>query len=306
LASDSWTTSHAVARQQTAAAIFRAIEQGLPVVRVSHEGDTIALDRHGRKVGGLARGSWDALATEIPAAGRSSGEPLRLVIVALSGAVVGAILGREVQRRCAMKRILRAAGAAAMALAMLEVQASAQETTATLRLDGLSYISFGTSENHGLPSGSTIRFRFGTPSGNSVPVTISPGDVSIAPIELGDGATLSYGISGPARGSLRRENGGSILSFSATVVATLEGSDNNGSKTYPVQFTTEAATARNSGGAVTAEMSGMRLIESARSVQLVGAATNHANAYPAPGTGVIALLSGTFDTLPPFALRISR
>ena len=300
LASDSWTTSPAVARQQTAAAVFRAIEQALPVVRVSMGGDTLALDRYGRRLGGLSRGSWDALATEVAPAERSSGKPLRVGVVMLSGAVVGAILGRGVQRRKTMKWILRAAGA--LVLSIVPVQAVAEETTATLQLDGLSYVSFGGSENYSLPSGSSIRFRFGDRLGTSIPLTIAQADVSIAPIDLGEGATLSYGISGPASGSLRREDDGSlVLSFSATVVAALEGTDNNGSKTYPVLFTTESATARNLGGAIAAEMSGMRMVEGARSVQLVGAATNKENAFPAPGTGVMALLSGTFDRLP--ALR---
>lgn len=198
-----------------------------------------------------------------------------------------------------MRRILRAAGGAGLAVFLIQSQALAQETTATLHLDGLSYVSFGGGENYGLPSGSTIRFRFGRPMAGSIPFTIAASDVSISPIDLGEGATLTYGISGPAVGSLRSEKDGTAtMAFTATVVATLDGTDNNGSKTYPVQFTTELATAKNAGGAVTAEVTGMRLVESARSVQLVGAATNRQDAFPAPGAGVMALLSGTFDRLP--------
>jgi hypothetical protein len=42
----------------------------------------------------------------------------------------------------------------------------------------------------------------------------------------------------------------------------------------------------------------MRLVEGARYLQLVAAATNKAEAYPEPGTAVSAVLSGSFDTLP--------
>jgi hypothetical protein len=45
----------------------------------------------------------------------------------------------------------------------------------------------------------------------------------------------------------------------------------------------------------------MRLVESARYVQLVGATSNKPDAFPEPGTAVTAVLSGTFDRLP--ALR---
>jgi len=40
------------------------------------------------------------------------------------------------------------------------------------------------------------------------------------------------------------------------------------------------------------------VVEAACFVQLVGAVTNKSDAFPVPGTGVTAALSGTFDSLP--------
>jgi hypothetical protein len=42
----------------------------------------------------------------------------------------------------------------------------------------------------------------------------------------------------------------------------------------------------------------MRLVDSARYAQIVGATTNEENAFPAPGAAVYTVLSGSFDRVP--------
>ena len=66
----------------------------------------------------------------------------------------------------------------------------------------------------------------------------------------------------------------------------------------PSCWTTEAASSTSSSGDVNVSVTGLRVVESARYVQLVGATVNKTNAYPEPGTAVYTVLSGTFDQLP--------
>jgi hypothetical protein len=179
--------------------------------------------------------------------------------------------------------------------------APAEETLGTLQLDGLSFISFEDLENLAIPSGSSIRFHFGSPAADgSVPFSIAPSDVSIAPIALdGDGSTLTYGLAAAASGWIRKNADGTPrVEFTALVAATLAHPEIGGTKQHALHFTTQAASATNLAGTQTVSVEGVPLVEGANYVQLVGAVANKADAYPEPGKAVYTVLSGRFDQLP--------
>jgi hypothetical protein len=176
----------------------------------------------------------------------------------------------------------------------------AEGTIGTFRLDGLSFVSFGDQQFVFPATGSTIRFRFGNinPDG-SIPFTIDLGDVSIAPIPLPSGqGTLRYTLAAPAFGFMRPTEAGRKLEFSAAIAATLEAPEGSGTYTYPIPFTTETAAASNTEHTDSVSVSGMRLVDGVWYAQIVGATTNKENAYPAPGTAVYTVLSGSFDQVP--------
>jgi hypothetical protein len=191
--------------------------------------------------------------------------------------------------------------AATFALLLLGASpALAEETIGTFTLDGLSFVSFGDQQILLPDSGSTIRFRFGSPAADgSVPFTIQPEDVSIDPIALPQGGgTLRYAIASPASGTLRPTATGRQIQFTATVRATLDSPTNSGSFDYTMPFTTEGAQASNAEHTETLSVTGMRLVDGAWYGQLVGATTNRENAYPEPGAAVYTVLSGRFDLIP--------
>ena len=183
---------------------------------------------------------------------------------------------------------------------LLAGPAASAEMTSTLTLDGLSFISFGRQQTFPIPSGSTIRFRFGEPNADgSVPFRIEPGDVSIAPISLAEsGGELRYSLASPASGVMRTAEGGRRIDFRAAVDATLVQAAEQGTYTYSMPFTTETLKAKSLGGDLEIEVTGMRLVDGVWYVQLVGATVNQANAFPAPGTAVYTVLSGRFDRIP--------
>jgi len=189
------------------------------------------------------------------------------------------------------------AGAALLASA---ASARAEDTIGTFRLDGLSYVSFGDQQFVFPATGSTIQFRFGNPNEDgSVPFTIDLGGVSIAPIPLPSGqGTLRYTLAAPAFGFMRPTETGRKLEFSAAIAATLDAPEGSGTYTYPIPFTTETATASNVDRTDSVAVTGMRLVDGVWYAQIVGATTNKENAYPAPGTAVYTVLSGSFDQVP--------
>ena len=71
-----------------------------------------------------------------------------------------------------------------------------------------------------------------------------------------------------------------------------------GTFTYRMPFTTETLKAKGLGRDLEVEVSGVRLVDGAGYVQLVGATVNKENAFPAPGTAVYTVLSGKFDRVP--------
>jgi len=187
-----------------------------------------------------------------------------------------------------------------MALLFLPGGARAQ-MLGTLTLDSLSFISFEDQQTLSLPAGSTLEFQFGAPNSNgSIPFTISPSGLSIAPVDLpGSAGSLVYGLGGDATGLVTPAADGHIIQFSANVTATLQGQNGEtGTYTYAMPFTTETAVASDILGQTTVERTGVRLVDGVWYVQIVAATTNKENAFPAPGTAVYSVLSGQFDQLP--------
>jgi hypothetical protein len=184
--------------------------------------------------------------------------------------------------------------------ALAGAPAAAEETVGTLTLDGLSYISFQDEQVLVLEPGSTIRFHFGTPGADgAVPFTIAPGDLAIPPIPVpGTDQTLQYGLAAPVSGTLTETSEGRRIEFTAPVTATLAGPRGSGTFTYTIPFSTESASAASRDGTASVSVSGMRLVEGAWYVQLVGATVNRENAVPKPGTAVYSVLSGRFDRVP--------
>jgi hypothetical protein len=194
------------------------------------------------------------------------------------------------------------------ALVWISPTAQAGETVSTFTLDGFSFISFGDQQVVMPPSGSSIKFRFGTPAPDgSIPFTIEPSDVSIPPFSLPSKAgTIHYTIASTATGTLVPTSKGRRLDFTATVRATLSGTPRAGTYEYEMPFSTEAAAAKNEAGTDSVSLTGMRLVENAWYCQLVGATTNKANAFPEPGAAVYTVLSGRFDQMPRYRSANAR
>ena len=86
---------------------------------------------------------------------------------------------------CLMIARSRLAALLTIALVGISPAARADETVSTFSLDALSFISFGDQQILLPASGSSVRFHFGAPAADgSIPFTIAPSDVSIAPIPL--------------------------------------------------------------------------------------------------------------------------
>ena len=175
---------------------------------------------------------------------------------------------------------------------------AAAETVGTLTLDGLSYVSFQDEEVLPLASG-TIRFRFGEPlMDGSVPFKIGPEDVSIPEIALERGGSLAYELASPVSGVMQTTLTGRMIAFTAQVDATFTDGNHRGTLRYTVPFTTESVSATSRDGEDHVEASGMRAVDGALYVRVVGASVNRSNAVPKPGTAVYTVLSGQFDQLP--------
>lgn len=195
------------------------------------------------------------------------------------------------------RRIRRPAMALAV-LAFIARGATAEDQVGTLSLDADSYISYSESQNPHIPAGSTIRFRFGAVSADgSMPISVRPEDVSIAPIAAEQGMAIQYSLGESATGTLRKVAGGKQIELFATLVATLQGSPDTPPVSYQLRFTTGTAQASNSSQTEVVTVDGVPAAV-ANYVQLVGAATNRPDAFPGPGEAVYAILSGSFDWLP--------
>jgi apolipoprotein N-acyltransferase len=299
LGDDAWGVDDTMSRQVLAAAVFRAIEQRSSLVRVANAGISAEIDPYGRIVRQLPfreQGYFVADLRRTPPAGVR--EALALAIVMGSGALIGLGVAFATEWRVSRMR-LRFAMMLALAIS-LSSPATAQEVS-LLRLDGLSFVSLDGKEVFGIPAGSTIGFRFAKGSETSIPFTIQPTDVSIPPITTSDGATLTYALASTAFGSLQKVDGStSSIQFSATITTGLSTAEGRSTAKYSLIFTTEKAAATSADGVRSVEIDGMKLVNAARHVQLVGAVTNRGDAYAGPGVAVTTVLSGTFDQLPEF------
>ena len=200
-----------------------------------------------------------------------------------------------------MTRTLLPSGLLALVF-LLSPLAARAETSATFTLDPLSFVSFEDSEVFPIPAGGTLRFRFGEPdAGGATPFTLAPADVSIPPIPLPDGKTLTYELASPASGTLTHASSPGDrddLQFVATVRAHLSAPEGGGSMQYVMSFTTRTAGATNLTGTASVAVEGMPLSDAAGAMQLVGATISKEHAFPGPGKAVYTVLSGTFDPLP--------
>ncbi len=302
LASDMWAGGEAMQEQVLAVAVFRAIEQRLPLVRVS-DGGSAALDAYGRVIAELpASGSASHLVSLPGGPRRTASESVVLGAVALGGALLGCLTLSAAQRRRSVMSRARAAVRLGVVCFLLASPARGQEQVATLTLDGLSYLSVEGHAAFEIPAGSTIELRFGRATGDSVPFTISPDGVKIAPVRFDENTQLLYSLASASPGTLKRATDGTYqIDLSATVAVTSTGPDGTAYATYPVRLTTERASApdRQKGGQV--EIDGLRVAPASRYVQLVAAATNRGDAMLGAGAAVRSVLSGTFDRLPELA-----
>jgi hypothetical protein len=148
-------------------------------------------------------------------------------------------------------------------------------------------------------TGSTLRFEFLNPNEDgTIPFRLEPEGVSLAPIPLPSGGTLTYRLAAPTIGTMRPTAEGRKIEFTAAVAAILDAPEGSGSYNYAVPFTTEVASASNVQHTDTLTITGMRLVNGVWYAQIVGATTNKENAYPAPGAAVTTVLSGSFDQVP--------
>ncbi len=180
--------------------------------------------------------------------------------------------------------------------------ARAEEVVSTLELDSLSFVSFDERENYQIPSGASIVVRFHESKSNIIGFTIEPSGVTIPPIPIGtEGKTLNYTLVSGATGTLQSGAGNLQMEFTAAVNATVrdpEGRPLGEELSYTMKFTTQEASATDVTGDRTVRVEGAPLVGGPNYVQLVGAATNKADAFPEPGVAVYAVLSGRFDSLP--------
>lgn len=150
-----------------------------------------------------------------------------------------------------------------------------------------------------LPAGSTIGFSFGeAQEDGSVPVTVPASEVNIDPVALPNGQRMLYTITDAGTGNLRRGESGLILALSVTVRVGIVDKMGREARDYPISFTTETAIATNDVHTKLRTLQGQRVSEAARSVKLVGGATNASDAVVGEGKLVGAVLVGTFDRLP--------
>lgn len=179
--------------------------------------------------------------------------------------------------------------------------ARAEEFVATLALDESSMLSFEDEEIYSIPSGSTIRFRFGTPvtDGPTV-VSVRPSDVSMGPLTLTSSQEkLLFSLPDPATGLVTSEQDGSlVVEMKAIVNVTFVHPEGNSMTTIPIRFTTEAVEGRNLSSTTSVSVSGTRLNPSTRAVELVGTSTTSETGSPVPDAAVYVVLSGVFDQLP--------
>lgn len=190
-------------------------------------------------------------------------------------------------------------GIVAFALSLaVGISGSASAETATLTLDGLSFISFEDEITISIPTGGTIQFHFGTPNPDgTVPFQIGPVDVNLPPVSSETlNATLQYGLASQASGIMTPTTTGRRISFNGVITARDLSLGESSARTYALSFTTEHVSAQSLDGSAVVARDGFRAPEGADYVQLVGATV--AKSENEHGSAVYMVLSGTFDRLP--------
>lgn len=308
LADDSWSSGPSMARQALAAATFRAIENRSPVLRVAAGGVSAWIGPDGRHIVELGYRRHGHLEARLSPS-RPSGPldaPLLVAAPLLAGAFASGISRRNFRRPLVARLRPLLPLLAAVVLfwpsAARSEDSEAVQDTATqvtrLELDGLSYISLD-GQTVAVPAGSFIGVRFGQPGPLGVSFTIQPGDVSIGPIDLPDGRVLRYGLASPASGLITRgKDSEPSVTLSASVRASLDTDGDTSEATFAVSLTTGTATATSADGTTRVEITGMKLVEGANSLQLVAGVTNGEKAAIAPGKPVTVVVSGSFDRPP--------
>lgn len=184
-----------------------------------------------------------------------------------------------------------------LVLFMGVASSSAIAVESTLTLDSLSFISFQDEVTNPI-AGGTLRFNFAAPNPDgSIPFTIAPNDVSLAPVTIPSlHASLQYSLANQASGVMTSTPSGRKIVFNGIVAAKDLDDPDSQERTYTLSFTTEEATAESLDGSTTVEREGVRIPTAARYVQLVGATVNESENLH--GAAVYMVLSGTFDQLP--------
>lgn len=304
LANDTWAGGAAAREQMVGAAVFRAIEQRTPVLRVS-DGGSVAIDAYGRIQARLPDTGAAAIQVVVSAKpGRKARERFALGALALLAATIGWLVPvLFTNRRFAVIASRLASPALVFVLLMQASPSLGEEALSTLTLDGLSFISIEGHEMLALPSGSTIGFRFGKPEGDSVPFTVDPSDVKIAPVRMSaDDIELTYLLATEASGALRRAPDGSLqMELSGTIHVNAAGPGGSNTADYAVRLTTERASAADRLLGRQVDIDGARIAPGSRYIQLVTATTNRSDAMLGAGAAVKSVLSGTFDQLPQVA-----
>ena len=163
-------------------------------------------------------------------------------------------------------------------------------------------VSFDDQENYQIPNGARIAVRCHDSESSLIGFTIEPSGVLIPPIPIGSGGrTLHHALVNPATGMLRSGDGHLEMEFTAVLTATVgdpEGQPIGEALSYTMKFTTQEASATEITGERTVRIEGAPRVGGPNCVQLVGPATNKADAFLEPGVAVYAVRSGRFDALP--------
>jgi hypothetical protein len=181
------------------------------------------------------------------------------------------------------------------------LSAHAEETVATLRLDGLSFVSYGSQHVYAVPPGSWMRLRFGDVRSGSIPLRVEPQDVEIGELKLRDDdeSFLQFGLVRRAVGHAYRNADGTVkIELDALVSVIVNDRERGGSDVVRVRFTTETAASTGTDGLGTRSITGMRPAAGSKAIQLVSATVTEPGGYPVPGAAVLVVLSGVLDRIP--------
>lgn len=166
---------------------------------------------------------------------------------------------------------------------------------AELVLDGLSFFAFeGSGKSAPLPAGTVIPIEATRDGAGGWHLAIAASNLSLPPVTYPSGRSVTWKLSGDARGTLTVSGEEASLVLSAPLVAHVDGALDG--IPFPMTFRTGMATASAAG--VTASREGAKLDLRSGYVQLVAAGVNPRDAATAPGKPFYAVLSGQVRGLP--------